>query len=43
MERHEVEEDQALAMLRDHARGTNTTVVDTARALVDGRLLLPSP
>jgi AmiR/NasT family two-component response regulator len=43
MERHEVEEDQALAMLRDHARGTNTTVVDTAQAVVDGRLLLPSP
>ena len=43
MERHEVEEDQAFAMLRDHARGTNTTLVDTAQAVVDGRLLLPRP
>jgi response regulator NasT len=41
MERHAVEEDKAFSMLRDHGRGTNTTLVDTAQAVVDGRLLLP--
>jgi AmiR/NasT family two-component response regulator len=42
MERHEVQEDQAFAMLREHARETSTTLVDTAQAVIDGRLLLPT-
>lgn len=43
MERHGVEEDAAFAMIREHARGANSTLVDTARAVVDGQLLLEKP
>ncbi len=43
MERHAVEEDGAFAMLREHARGTNTTLVETAQAVVDGQLSLEKP
>jgi response regulator NasT len=41
MERHAIEEDHAFSMLREHARRTNTTLVDTAQAVVDGQLVLP--
>ncbi len=41
MERHDVREDAAFAMLRDHARGHNTKLVDVAQAVSDGRALLP--
>jgi hypothetical protein len=30
-------------MLREHARGTNTTLVETAQAVVDGQLSLEKP
>ncbi len=41
MERHAIDEEQAFRMLRDHARRTQTTLVDTAQSIVDGHLLLP--
>jgi AmiR/NasT family two-component response regulator len=41
MERHDVSEHEAFAMLRDHARGQNAKVVDVAGAVADGRALLP--
>lgn len=41
MERHDVPEEQAFGMLRDHARGQNAKVVDVAGAVADGRALLP--
>jgi AmiR/NasT family two-component response regulator len=41
MERHAVDEDGAFEMLREHARGGNRKLIDVARAVVDGYLLLP--
>ena len=41
MERHDVPEHEAFAMLRDHARAQNAKVVDVAAAVADGRALLP--
>jgi response regulator NasT len=41
MERHAIDEERAFAMLRDHARRTQTRLVDTAQSIVDGHLLLP--
>jgi two-component system, response regulator / RNA-binding antiterminator len=42
MERHAVDESEAFAMLRDHARNTNRKLVDVANAVVDGYRLLPA-
>jgi AmiR/NasT family two-component response regulator len=39
MERHEVDEERAFQMLRDHARSTHGVLVDTAQAVVDGEAL----
>jgi AmiR/NasT family two-component response regulator len=41
MERHSVDESTAFEMLRTQSRGTNRKLVDLARAVVDGHLLLP--
>jgi AmiR/NasT family two-component response regulator len=41
MERHSVDEANAFAMLRDHARANNRKLVDIANAVVDGYRLLP--
>ena len=41
MERHDVDERDAFAMLRDHARGRNAKVLDVARWVAEGRALLP--
>jgi AmiR/NasT family two-component response regulator len=41
MERHQVDERAAFELLRRHARGHNRTVVDTARAVLEGHALLP--
>jgi AmiR/NasT family two-component response regulator len=41
MERHQIGEDQAFEMIRDHARRTGRRVVEVAEAVVDGHLLLP--
>jgi response regulator NasT len=41
MERHGIDEERAFEMLREHARRTQTRLVDTARSIVDGHLLLP--
>jgi AmiR/NasT family two-component response regulator len=41
MERHTVDEERAFGMLRDHARGTKSTLVETAESVVNGSLLLP--
>ncbi len=40
MERHSVDEEEAFAMLRDHARQGNRRLVDIAAAVVDGHSLL---
>jgi AmiR/NasT family two-component response regulator len=42
MERHAVDEANAFAMLRDHARANNRKLVDIANAVVDGHRLLPT-
>jgi AmiR/NasT family two-component response regulator len=42
MERHEIDEAAAFALLRDHARAVNRKVVDIAAAVVDGHRLLPA-
>jgi len=42
MERYQVDERQAFAMLRDHARHTGQKLVHIAQAVLDGHLLLPS-
>jgi response regulator NasT len=42
MERHAVGEEQAFKLLREHALSTKTRIVDTAQAVVDGSLVLPS-
>jgi AmiR/NasT family two-component response regulator len=41
MERHGTDEREAFARLRDHARSRNRTVVEVARAVVEGHALLP--
>jgi AmiR/NasT family two-component response regulator len=40
MERHDVDERAAFALLRDHARSNNRTVVDVAAAVAEGHALL---
>jgi response regulator NasT len=40
MERHAVDEERAFQMLRDHARGTNSVLVEAAQSIIDGT---PSP
>lgn len=42
MERHGVDDERAFRMLREHARRTQTRLVDTAQSIVDGHLLLPA-
>src|SRR5580765_5551428 len=41
MERHAIDDERAFHMLRDHARRTQTSLVDMAQAIIDGHLLLP--
>jgi AmiR/NasT family two-component response regulator len=41
MERHQIDELQAFAMLRDRARQSGRKLVDIAQAVLDGHLLLP--
>jgi response regulator NasT len=41
MERHDADERQAFALLRDNARANSRRVVDVAQAVVDGHALLP--
>jgi AmiR/NasT family two-component response regulator len=41
MERHQVDEQQAFALLRDQARHNGRKLVDVAQAIVDGHALLP--
>ncbi len=41
MERHSIDEERAFAMLRDQARRTQSKLVETAQAIIDGYLLLP--
>jgi AmiR/NasT family two-component response regulator len=38
MERHAIDEERAFQLIREHARDTQTTLVDTAQAIVDGSL-----
>jgi response regulator NasT len=42
MERHRIDEQQAFALLRDHARRSGRKLVDVAQAILDGYLLLPA-
>ena len=42
MERHEIDEQSAFAMLRDEARRTNRKLVDLAEAVVSSRSILPA-
>jgi response regulator NasT len=41
MERHDLDEVAAFALLRDHARAQRAKVVDVARSVAGGRALLP--
>ena len=41
MERHGIDDRQAFELLRSHARSNNRKLVDVARAVSDGHLLLP--
>src|SRR5918999_6182302 len=41
MERHSIDEPEAFALLREHARSTNGKLVDVASAVVDAHRLLP--
>jgi response regulator NasT len=41
MERHKVDEERAFQMIREHARNTRSTLVDTAQSVVDGSLKIP--
>ena len=41
MERHGIDEREAFALLRDHARAQNRRVVDVAGAVTEGHALLP--
>jgi AmiR/NasT family two-component response regulator len=38
MERHTIDEEHAFQMLREHARGSQSKLVDTAQSIVDGTL-----
>ena len=38
MERHAIDEERAFQMIREHARDTQTKLVDTAQSIVDGSL-----
>jgi AmiR/NasT family two-component response regulator len=38
MERYEVDEERAFQIIRQHARGTASTLVETAQSIVDGTL-----
>ena len=40
MERHAVDEERAFQMIRDHTRNNQSTLVETAQAIVDGKLRL---
>jgi len=40
MERHAIDEERAFQMIREHTRGSQSTLVDTAQAVVDGTLRL---
>jgi AmiR/NasT family two-component response regulator len=42
MERYQVDERRAFAMLRDHARHSGKKIVHVAQAILDGHLLLPN-
>jgi two-component system, response regulator / RNA-binding antiterminator len=42
MERYQVDERRAFAMLRDHARHSGQKLVHVAQAILDGHLLLPN-
>ena len=41
MERHSIDDQHAFEMLRSHARANNRKLVEVARAVSDGHLLLP--
>jgi AmiR/NasT family two-component response regulator len=41
MERHQIDEQKAFALLRDQARHSGRKLVDIAQAIVDGHALLP--
>jgi response regulator NasT len=41
MERHSLDDREAFELLRSHSRANNRKLVDVARAVVDGHLLLP--
>ena len=43
MERHAVDEERAFQMLRNHARRTQTVLVETAEAVINGKLLTEKP
>jgi AmiR/NasT family two-component response regulator len=43
MERHAVDEERALKMLRAHARRTESVLVDTAQSIIDGTLAPEGP
>ena len=43
MERHAVDEERAFQMLRNHARRTQTVLVETAEAMIDGKPLAEEP
>lgn len=43
MERHGVGDRTAFELLRSHARARNRTVVDVARSVLDGHVVLPAP
>ena len=42
MERHQIGEREAFALLRDHARRTNQKLIDVAEAVTTSHLLLPA-
>lgn len=43
MERHAIEEERAFQLLRDHARRTQTVLVDAAQSIIDGTPLTDEP
>jgi AmiR/NasT family two-component response regulator len=43
MERHGIDEERAFLMLRDHARRTQSVLVDTAQSIIDGTLRTEEP
>jgi AmiR/NasT family two-component response regulator len=43
MERHAVGEERAFQILRDHARGTQSVLVEAAQSIVDGTLVTEKP